>query len=210
MKVAIYVRVSTDKQEVDNQLSQLRDYAGKCKYEICQEYIDIISGKETNRPGYDAMFKDAYQKKFDIILFWDLSRFSRAGTLYTLQKLKELENLGIDWESYQERYFRSAGQFKDVVLSVVATVAKMEREKISARTLAGLERIKKRIAKKGKYTTKGGKLIKRLGRPGISSFQVNKAKELYAELGSINAVSKKMNLSYGSVYNIVKLKKMDK
>jgi len=64
-----------------------------------------------------------------------------------LQKLKELENLGIQWESLQEPYFKSVGQFKDVVLSVIATVAKMEREKISERTKAGL----KRAAQYGKY-----------------------------------------------------------
>lgn len=152
-KCAIYVRVSTDKQEVDNQLLQLREYATKSKYEIHKEYIDIISGKETSRPGYDAMFQDAYKKMFDIILFWDLSRFSRAGTLFTLQKLKELENLSIDWESYQEPYFRSVGQFKDVVLSIIATVAKIERLKISERTIAGLKRARlqgKPVGKRGK------------------------------------------------------------
>ena len=99
MKVAIYVRVSTDKQEVDNQLIQLREYCQKSNYDIHQEYIDIISGKENSCPGYDLMFQEAHRKLFDLVLFWDLSRFSRAGTLFTLQKLKELENVGIDWES---------------------------------------------------------------------------------------------------------------
>lgn len=118
-QVAIYCRVSTDKQEADNQLIQLKEYALKSDYSIYKEYTDIISGKENSRPAYDEMFRDAHQKKFDLILFWDLSRFSRSGTLFTLQKLKELEKLGIDWESYQEPYFRSAGQFKDVVISTL-------------------------------------------------------------------------------------------
>lgn len=148
-KTAVYVRVSTTAQEVQNQLEQLRDYAAKCSYEIYEEYVDVISGKETSRPAFDLLFKDAHQRKFDVVLFWDLSRFSRAGTLFTLQKLKELENLGIDWESYQEPYFRSVGQFKDVVLSVISTVAKIEREKISERTKAGLARAKN-VGKRGK------------------------------------------------------------
>jgi len=149
MKIAIYCRVSTTKQEVNNQLIQLREYCKKSNYEIFKEYIDIISGKENSRPAYDRMFKDAHKKLFDLVLFWDLSRFSRAGTLFTLQKLKELENLGIDWESYQEPYFKSVGQFKDVVLSVISTVAKIEREKISERTKAGL-RNAKNVGKRGK------------------------------------------------------------
>ena len=152
MKTAIYCRVSTGKQEVENQLLQLRTYCSKCNYEIFKEYIDVISGKETSRPAYDLMFQEAHKRLFDLVLFWDLSRFSRAGTLFTLQKLKELENLGIEWESYQEPYFKSAGQFKDVVLSIISTLAKIEREKISERTKAGLQRSKKRalIGKRGK------------------------------------------------------------
>lgn len=152
MKIAIYVRVSTGKQEVENQLLQLREYAKKCNHEVYKEYMDVISGKEISRPAFDIMFKDAHKRFFDLVLFWDISRFSRAGTLYTLQKLKELENLGIDWESYQEQYFRSAGQFKDVVISIMSSLAKMEREKISERTKAGLERSKNKhlIGKRGK------------------------------------------------------------
>tara|TARA_Y100000296_G_scaffold57741_1_gene66421 strand:+ start:242 stop:760 length:519 start_codon:yes stop_codon:yes gene_type:complete len=149
MKVVIYVRVSTNKQEVNNQLIQLKDYCFKNNYEIFNEYIDIISGKETSRPSYDRMFQDAHKRLFDLVLFWDISRFSRAGTLFTLQKLKELENLGIDWESYQEPYFKSVGQFKDVVLSIISTVAKIEREKISERTKAGMIG-KKNVGKRGK------------------------------------------------------------
>lgn len=149
MRAALYCRVSTDKQDADNQLLQLLEYCKRSDYEVVKQYVDIVSGKENSRPGYDLMFQDAHKKAFDVVLFWDLSRFSRAGTLYTLQKLKELENLGIEWESYQEPYFKSVGQFKDVVLSVIATVAKVEREKISERTKAGLRRAKN-VGKRGK------------------------------------------------------------
>ncbi|MBA7679746.1 hypothetical protein ES703_88048 [subsurface metagenome] len=152
MRVAIYCRVSTNKQEVNNQLVQLKEYCKKNSYEIFKEYIDIISGKETSRPSYDKMFEDAHKRLFDLVLFWDLSRFSRAGTLFTLQKLKELENLGIDWKSYQEPYFNSIGEFRDVVLSIMSTLAKIEREKISERTKAGLQASPKKelIGKRGK------------------------------------------------------------
>jgi len=139
-KAVIYVRVSTDKQELLNQLIQLREYCRKSNYSIFAEYTDITSGKNIIRPGFEALFLDAHKKIFDVVVFWDLSRFSRSGTLYTLQKLKELENLNIEWVSFTEPYFNSAGQFKDVVISIMATLAKMEREKISERTKAGLAR----------------------------------------------------------------------
>ena len=149
MKAAIYVRVSTGKQEVENQLLQLRPFCEKMGWEVFNVYSDIISGKEESRPGYDLMFEDAHKRLFDIVLFWDLSRFSRAGTLHTLQKLKELENLSIEWASYQEPYFKSVGEFKDVVLSVIATVAKIERQRISDKTKAGLARAKN-VGKRGR------------------------------------------------------------
>jgi len=142
MKVAIYVRVSTDKQESENQLIELRDYCKSSDYQIFHEYVDVISGKEDKRPNWDLLFIDAHRKKFDIVLFWDLSRFSRSGTLFTLQKLRELENLGIGYISYQEPYLNTVGQFKDVVISILSTVAKIEREQISERTKAGLRRAK--------------------------------------------------------------------
>jgi putative DNA-invertase from lambdoid prophage Rac len=123
--VAQYIRVSTEKQEALNQ--QLH-------------FIDIISGKEDKRPEWDKMFSEARKKKFDILLFWDLSRFSRSGTLFTLQRLDELEKLGIRWISYQEPYLDSLGPFKDVVISIFSSINKVEREKISERTKAGLER----------------------------------------------------------------------
>ena len=152
MKVAIYVRVSTHTQEGRNQESELTKYCEKKGYEIYGIYSDVMSGKEKSRPSFDRLFKDATMRKFDLVLFWALDRFSRAGTLYTLQKLKELTNLGISWESFTEPYFSSIGDFKDVVLSIMATLAKMEREKISARTKAGLAISKKRhlVGKRGK------------------------------------------------------------
>ena len=147
--VAIYVRVSTHKQDAMNQLEQLRAYCQSKDYSIFYEYVDIISGSKDNRPAWDAMFLHAHQARYNLVLFWALDRFSRSGTLYTLQKLKELENCQVQWESYTEPYFRSAGQFKDVVISIMATLAKIEREKISERTKAGLKRAKN-VGKRGK------------------------------------------------------------
>lgn len=162
--VAIYIRISTEKQELKNQLRDLQEYCKKHKWTVYKVYQDVFTGKETietQRQGFVDMFKEAHQKKFDIILFWDLSRFSRAGTLYTLQKLQELKNLNIDWHSYQEPYISSIGQFSDIVISIMSTLAKLEREKISERTKAGLRRAieeGKRIGRPPKECIKGHKL----------------------------------------------------
>lgn len=178
MKTAIYVRVSTDKQESENQLIELREYCKNSNYEIVKEYIDIISGKEDSRPSWDQLFLDAHRKKFDIVLFWDLSRFSRSGTLYTLQKLRELENLGIGYISYREPYLNTVGQFKDVVVSILSTVAKIEREQISERTKAGLRRARL-----------NGVV---LGRSAVPQDSIAKVEDLLKQGISYNEISKKV------------------
>lgn len=191
-RIAIYVRVSTDKQEVDNQLLQLRAYVKNSEDEVYKEYVDVISGKEKSRPAYDKMFEDASKRLFDVVLFWDLSRFSRAGTLFTLQKLKELNKYKVEWESYQEQYLRSTGDFKDVVISIMSTLAKIERQKISERTIAGLQRARKE-----------GKI---LGRPKISGYHRREIVKLMKQYKSINKVAKELRVSYGTCYKIVKEK----
>lgn len=142
--------MSTTKQELDNQSLQLREYCKKQGWVIVKEYSEIVSGTKDSRPAFNDLFLDAHKRRFDLVLFWDLSRFSRSGTLYTLQKLRELEGLGVGWHSFQEPYISTMGQFREVVLSLLATIAKLERDKISERTKAGLERAKQTGVKLGR------------------------------------------------------------
>jgi DNA invertase Pin-like site-specific DNA recombinase len=143
-RVAIVARVSTDKQEYENQLLQLREFASQQQWIIVHEFCDVVtgSGKKT-RKAFDAMLLAASQRKFDVVLFWSLDRFSREGTLATLQYLQSLDRYGVAWRSYTEPYLDSCGQFKDVVISLLATMAKQERIQISDRTKAGLARARK-------------------------------------------------------------------
>ncbi len=67
-RIAIYARVSTDKQTVDNQLIELRSLCERLGYTIVQEYTDNgISGAKgrNDRPALDALMKAATQRKFD-------------------------------------------------------------------------------------------------------------------------------------------------
>jgi len=191
-KCAIYVRVSTEKQEAENQLIDLRRYAKQRGWSIFKEYVDIISGKERSRPAFDQLFQDAHKLLFDVVLFWDLSRFSRAGMKHTIDKLAELENNGISWVSFNEPYVSTENELaRNVVLAVLSSIAKAEREKISDRTKAGIERARKQ-----------GKII---GRPTKKTkYRKKRTIELYKKYGSIRRVSKEMrDISYGTVYEIL-------
>ena len=117
--VAIYVRVSTDKQEADNQLYQLRDYCQKAGYPIYKEFVDVASGNDDDRPAFQQMFKDAGMRKFDMLLFWDLSRFSRAGIAYTIVMMQRLEEFGVSIHSFREPFISTMSAHREVVIAII-------------------------------------------------------------------------------------------
>lgn len=143
MRSGLYARVSTTKQESDNQIEQLREFARSLGWEVVAEYVDQITGKHSDRVQFQRMFSDASERKFDVLLFWSLDRLSREGALETLQHLNRLTGYGIQWRSLTEQYLDSTGMFRDAVISILAVVAKQERVRLSERTKAGLERARK-------------------------------------------------------------------
>lgn len=152
MNVAIYARVSTkDKgQDTENQVAQLRAFAATQNWKISAEYIDHASGKTSDRDQFQQLFADASKRLFDAVLFWSLDRFSREGALETLKLLDRLTSYGVRWRSYTEQYIDSCGIFRDAILSILATIAKQERIRLSERTVAGLQRAKAQGRKGGR------------------------------------------------------------
>jgi len=152
MRTALYARVSTrDKgQDTENQLVQLREFARTQGWTVTGEYVDRVSGKHSDREQFQKLFQDASQRKFDTVLFWSLDRFSREGVLETLNHLQRLSVHGVGYRSFTEQYLDSCGVFKDAVLSILATIAKQERIRLSERTIAGLEKARKHGTQSGK------------------------------------------------------------
>src|SRR5229473_646425 len=143
-------------KEVENQLRQLREFAAAQGWTISREYIDHETGKTDDRAEFQAMFSDASQRKFDVLLFWALDRLSREGVLETLQHLNRLTSYGVGYRSFTEQYFDSCGIFKDAVIAIMATLAKQERVKRSERTKAGLERVRAAGKRLGRPTKLNG------------------------------------------------------
>lgn len=151
MKIAIYARVSTGKQDNDNQLSQLREFASKQGWTVEHEYVDVITGSGRKaREQFDNMMDSASKQQFDCVLFWKLDRFSREGVRKTLFYLTQLDGWRVGWRSFQEQWFDSCGPFKDAVISIMATLAEQERITISERTKAGLKRVVREGTKLGR------------------------------------------------------------
>jgi DNA invertase Pin-like site-specific DNA recombinase len=187
MKVAIYARVSTkDKgQSTDNQLADLRAYVLAHGYTVYKEYTEEESGGTANREQFQQLFADAHKRRFDLVLFWSLDRFSREGALPTLQHLNTLESYGVGYKSYTEQYLDSTGIFKEAVVSILAIVAKQERVRLSERTRAGLARAK----------TTG----KQLGKPGKSQADIEQIRRLKGGGMSNYAIGKTMGISATTV-----------
>lgn len=191
MRVAMYARVSKDdgRQDVENQLHELREFCKRSGWTIAEEYVDRVSGKTDQRPRFKELFEDASKRKFDLVLFWALDRFSREGVLETLNHFRRLESWGVGWRSYTESFFDSCGPFKDAVVSIMSSLAKIEREKISERTKAGLRRARR----EGKS----------LGRPRVA-VDVRKVRKLQAGGMGLRAVAEETGWSLSSIMRALK------
>lgn len=181
--VAIYARVSTDKQAVDMQLSELRDFVQRSNWKIYKEYIDQgYTGANTQRPAFTDMMNQARKRKFDILLVWKLDRLSRS-LKDLINTLDELGHLGVDFISYDNNLDTSTPTGK-LVFQIVGAVAEFEKDIIRERVKAGLENAKR----KGK----------RLGRPPIPRATFQKAKKLRAKGLSFREIGRQLNIDEGT------------
>jgi DNA invertase Pin-like site-specific DNA recombinase len=144
-RAAILLRVSKDdgSQETDNQLPQLEAWAARELYEVVDVCTDRESGRKgrAERKGFARMLADAGKRRFDVLLFWSLDRFSREGIRKTLAYLQQLDVCGVRFRSYTEPYLNTDNELiAHIVLGVTAHYAQAEAIRIGERTRAGLER----------------------------------------------------------------------
>lgn len=199
-KAIIYLRVSTkDKQNPEIQLRELKAYAEKENFEILEIITDKASGSKSakDRAGLERVLKMAHQRKYDVLLFWSLDRLSREGTAQTLEYLQTLTDNGVAYHSYTEQYLSSLGAFSDVVVSLLATIAKQERLRISERVKAGLD-YRKNVLKKPLGRQKGAKL------KGTDE-KVELAKQLKEEGLSYAKVGMRMSISRQRAHQLVNM-----
>lgn len=187
--IAIYARVSTDHQDTENQLSELRDFTDRSGWQIFKEYVDTgYSGKDTRRPAFSEMMEHAKEKRFRAVLVWKLDRLSRSLKDLVLT-IEELGGLGIDFVSYSNHIDTTTPAGK-LLFQVMGAVAEFEREIIRERVKLGL----KNAVKKGK----------KLGRPGISFHVMEKARKLRQGGMSYREISKKVGVDHSTLVKRLK------
>jgi DNA invertase Pin-like site-specific DNA recombinase len=152
-RAAIYARVSTTNgQDPEMQLRELREYVSRRGWTAAGEYIDTgISGTREKRPALDRLMSDAHRRRFDVVAVWKFDRFARSVS-HLLRALETFNALGIEFVSLSEQMDTSTPTGK-MVFTVLGAVAELERSLIAERVRAGLRNAK----------AKG----KRLGRPRV-------------------------------------------
>ena len=142
VRVCGYIRVSTDKKsQQESYNNQIKMAVSEIKRHPGWKYVGIYedpayTGTKGDRPGFQNMMKDARAGKFDKIYVKSISRFAR-NTLLTLQKLKELETLGITVYFEKER-IDTGGLYSEILLSIMSAFAQEESRNISERVKHGI------------------------------------------------------------------------
>jgi DNA invertase Pin-like site-specific DNA recombinase len=150
MKTAIYARVSTTNgQDPEMQLRELREYCARRGWEIAGEYVDAgISGTKDKRPELDRLMGAAHRRKFDVVAVWKFDRFARSVT-HLLRALDTFRVLGIEFVSLSES-LDTATPAGRMVFTVLGAVGELERSLIVERVKAGLRNARAKGTKLGR------------------------------------------------------------
>lgn len=136
------------------------------------------------------MFAGASRREFDLLLVWSLDRFSREGMAATIGHLQRLSSHGVGFHSFTEEHLSSDNELvRNILLALLASLAKLERQKISQRTKAGLERARA--------------MGKPLGRPKFSDGDRQKLRVALDTGTSWHALSLATKIPYSTVKNML-------
>jgi DNA invertase Pin-like site-specific DNA recombinase len=190
-RAAIYVRVSTDKQTIENQLRELRQIAERRGWEVVHEYRDAgISGAKSReaRPGLDQMLKDAQRRQFDVVMAWAIDRLGRS-LIDLLSTIQALEACGVDLYLDQQSIDTTTPAGR-LMFQITGAFAEFERSIIRRRVLAG----RKRAVEKGSI----------LGRPKISAELERRIQAQLRAGKGILATAKELGVGTGTVHRIAR------
>jgi DNA invertase Pin-like site-specific DNA recombinase len=187
-RAAIYLRVSTTDQTVENQRLAIEGWCAGHGIEIAQVYEDAgVSGAQHDRPGLDRLKADCAKRKFDVVVVWKFDRLARSVS-HLLETLELLRGHGIDFVSTSEAIDTTTALGK-MCLTMVSSISEFERSLICERVKAGMQRAKK----DGKHCGRPRKgfdaeLVLRLRRSGLG----------------LRQIAKQAGVSYGTIHRFLK------
>ena len=188
MKVALYLRVSTKKQDVGMQRDSCEKYCEFQKHEIYKTYVDLAeSGKKHSRPQLDEMLRDMRKNKFSGVLVYKLDRIGRSLS-HLLSLFAEFKSRGISFMSSTQNINTSTPEGR-MFMSMMMILAEYERELTVGRVKDGMKRARSQGKQIGRKKTE------------INRFQVQR---LLNQGESYRSIAKKLSVSLGVVQRCIK------
>jgi DNA invertase Pin-like site-specific DNA recombinase len=196
-RVAVYYRVSTERQDLDSQRQAVEQWIreqpeSKQPSKVTVYQDEGISGTTLRRPQFQSMMQHCYEKKVDTIIVYRLDRFSRNATT-AIKLLLNLDENGVAFISVTQPVLNLGHEnpFRRTMLAAFAEIAEIERETIVIRVKAGLEAARKRGVKLGAPTK-------------IDPEMQAKALTLRASGHTFKQIATEMKISVGSVHKLIK------
>jgi DNA invertase Pin-like site-specific DNA recombinase len=195
MRIATYSRVSRNDgtQDTANQSDELKSWAIRLGGTVVAEYIDQASGTKSavQRPGLAAALDGAHRRTFDVLCIWSLDRLSRNGVVETVSLLRRLQASGVAVRSLREPWLNTSdAHVTELLLSIMAWLAKSEREQLIARTKAGMARAKRQGI--------------HLGRPRLD-LSAERCAAAVRRCGSVCAAARQLHVDEKTVRNRLRL-----
>ena len=191
-KVAIYARVSTSSQTVENQFTELRAVAERNGWKIIVELSDKgISGSKgrDQRPAFDELWRRATRREFDVIMVWAIDRLGRS-IQHLVGFMNEIQALGTDLYVHQQAIDTTTPSGR-MIFSIFSALGEYERELIRERIMAGQRRARSQGVK--------------IGRPSKMNEAVRTSVKLLRDNGmAIREISRRLEIGVGTVYSVLR------
>ena len=185
-RVALYLRVSTDTQTVENQRLELMTVAERLGWTIVAELADEgISGAKgrDQRPAFDQLMLMVTRKEIDLIGCWSVDRLGRS-LQHLIGFLGEINERGVDLYLHNQGLDTSTSAGR-AMFSMLGVFAEFERSILRERIMAGLRRS-----------------TKKAGRPPLDPEKVARVRSELDRGTSINATARKLKVGVGTVHRI--------
>lgn len=190
MRVVKYQRVSTSKQDYENQTKALDKQIELLGWDCVGEYKEVVSGVKDTRPQLQKMIEDARLRKFDRVIVFALDRLGRK-IVQVVNTIHSLEECGVHLFIVKESVDTSNSQGK-IFANFISIFSQLERDMMISRQKEAIDRIRTNGGKWGK-----GKLI--------SQEQRDKIVALRTQGLSYRGICKEVDVSLGSVQHTLKM-----
>lgn len=186
MRAAIYLRVSSDRQDQANQELQVRALCTARGYTVepRHEFRVTEKGDAEKNPTKDACRDAARRGEIDVIVVWALDRWTRGGIADLIKDVEQLRRWGVALVSVQEPWCDTSDDGTgELLLAIAGWMGRREKARLRERNKATAQRLRADLARKGKLVSvRSGRIFTRLGRPSaeVSPKALQLARELRA------------------------------